>query len=1348
MRSLRVSVGVLLAAASILARPASGQIVVPEPLEPWRDWVLHGEEHRACPILNGNAGDRPGSYVCAWPGRLGIEVGAGRADFEIAWTLYAETWVPLPGGAERWPAEIRVDGTSQPVVDRDGRPTLRLPPGMHRVTGTLVWQTRPASIEVPREIGLVALRLDGADVANPELDAGTLWLGLRPDDAVEQDRLDIVVHRRLADGIPIAAETVVDLDIAGQSRELRLAGALLDGFVGESLETDLPAALDPDGVLRVQVRPGRWQVVLKAHARAMPEAITLAAAVAPWPADEIWSFDPAPRLRVAAIEGVAAVDADRSGVPGAWRNLPSYAVNAGDTVRIVERSRNDAAEPNRLGLRRDLWLDFDGGAFTARDIVTGEMRSVWRLDMTAPYTMTMAAIGDENLLITVGDEPATQGVELRAARVGLTTTARLPRGGALPVTGYVEPFDEAATTLHAPPGYRLLAAPGASVAAGAWFDAWRLLDIFLVLVIVAACWRLFGPLAGVLALGALVLTYHEPWAPRWAWLNLLVAIALARVAPVGRLRTLGRRYRWLSFAALAVLLVPFAALQLRAVVFPQLERPRLERGLAAAPGSRLDALLSNVQQGRVASAGIEALRREAPPEALEEVVVSGSRIERAVSRYVPGALVQTGPGLPDWSWNRYELRFAGPVDTGQTYRLLLLGPWAVALWRVASVGAALALLLALLRPGLRLPGVLRPHSSAAVVLALAVGAAAWPGPGFAQAPSEFPPPALLEELKRRLTEPAPCRPRCAELTEARVTIDGTALSIDLEFAAQDGVAVPVPTVPSTWRPDSIRVDGAEVGFLYRDGEERSWLRIEPGVHRVALAGALPPGNSLTLPFPLPPRRIGVDAAGWDVAGVVAGRLPSGTLELNRQAAEEDEGETLSGTVFPPYVRVTRNVVFDLDWSVRTRVERVAPVDGAFTLQVALLPDEAVITPGIESSGGRATAAFVTGQRAVEWESRLPTGNALSLTAAAGEPWSETWQFTVGQIWHADYAGLPATPPEVFDSSFYTPEYYPRPGETLTVTVARPAPAGGDTIAIDAVDYERSVGARVSTSRLYFEYRATRGMEHAITLPQGSELDSVGIDGEPVPLRLDGNRLGIPITPGGHNVEIAWRSDEGVKAGSGLPPVELGGGASNILARLDLPADRWILLTFGPTLGPAVLYWPELIVFALAAFVLGRVPLSPLRTREWLLLGLGLSTFAWPVLFLFIVWAFVMSWRGRSELTLPAPWFNALQVGLALLTAAALLALLGAIPTGLLGQPNMQVVSPVGLGSLSWYLDRTVAATPSAGVVSVSLWFYKGAMLAWSLWLSFALLRWLPWAWRAFTHGGHWRGRVKSGAASS
>jgi hypothetical protein len=72
---------------------------------------------------------------------------------------------------------------------------------------------------------------------------------------------------------------------------------------------------------------------------------------------------------------------------------------------------------------------------------------------------------------------------------------------------------------------------------------------------------------------------------------------------------------------------------------------------------------------------------------------------------------------------------------------------------------------------------------------------------------------------------------------------------------------------------------------------------------------------------------------------------------------------------------------------------------------------------------------------------------------------------------------------------------------------------------------------------------------------------------------------------------------------------------------------------------------------------------------------------------------------------------------------------------------MQIVSPAGYEQLSWFEDRSAGVTPSAGAISISIWFYRAAMLAWALWLSFALLRWLPWAWRAYAHQGLWLGKI-------
>jgi hypothetical protein len=130
-----------------------------------------------------------------------------------------------------------------------------------------------------------------------------------------------------------------------------------------------------------------------------------------------------------------------------------------------------------------------------------------------------------------------------------------------------------------------------------------------------------------------------------------------------------------------------------------------------------------------------------------------------------------------------------------------------------------------------------------------------------------------------------------------------------------------------------------------------------------------------------------------------------------------------------------------------------------------------------------------------------------------------------------------------------------------------------------------------------------------------------------------------------------------------------------------------------------------------------------------------------VLLLFAVWVFVFEWRSRWTAD-TRPWvFNGVQLLLVLLTLAALGSLLAAIPNGLLGSPDMRVAGAGSHGGLlDWFHDRVEPALPQPFVISVSIWFYKAAMLAWALWLSFALVRWVRWAWQAGSAQGFWRGR--------
>jgi hypothetical protein len=128
----------------------------------------------------------------------------------------------------------------------------------------------------------------------------------------------------------------------------------------------------------------------------------------------------------------------------------------------------------------------------------------------------------------------------------------------------------------------------------------------------------------------------------------------------------------------------------------------------------------------------------------------------------------------------------------------------------------------------------------------------------------------------------------------------------------------------------------------------------------------------------------------------------------------------------------------------------------------------------------------------------------------------------------------------------------------------------------------------------------------------------------------------------------------------------------------------------------------------------------------------------------VLWLLVIGWRDQRPGTPGSTWsapmpFNARQVVLAVWTAIAMTILVVAIREGLLGRPEMQIEGNGSTAwSLFWYSDRVAGPLPRPWVLSVPMLVYRGAMLAWALWLAMALLGWLRWGYGAFTRGGLWR----------
>jgi len=1316
---------------------------LPGELKNWVPWVLDEIPDHICPRQDGSA-------LCLWPGRLQLELGSEGGSFRQEAYADRPMDLVLPGSGQHWPQSVTLDGKPFTVIEHAGTPLLRLDAGGHRIEGRFSWRQLPDSLPVPPQTAIVDLTLLGAKVPLPQREEGGL-LWLRRESATRgeaSESLKVRAFRKLRDGIPMFVDTMLVIEVSGKAREVELpSGALLDHSVVVATRGDLPAQLDRSGRLRLQVRNGKFKISLLARLDGPLSSLTAPKASPPWPEREVWAFEANELIRQVQVSGASPIDASRADLPAEWQRLPAFSLEPGGQLFLKETRRGEPeAPPDKIQLQREIWLDLSGDHLTFRDTFRGELRRTWRLDLLPPGELGRVMVDGENQLVTAEKEGSPAGLELRKGSLSLVADSRALWHSSLRAVGWSAGVERLGATLHLPPGWSVFGATGVDGLPGAWLSKWTLLGFFFVLLIAFGLGRLAGWRWGVVALCAVGLSYHEPDAPFLTWLSLLAATALSGVAPKGRLASLVRAWWWTSVFCLALVLVPFFKNQIQGALFPQTLSPE---------GSSITAGLLGVRSGGFATvpapppqegakAALEFRARDEAQVALSghgesKIARKPSLYDQSVANYSnaalkqdPHAVLQTGPGVPTWSWASFPLTWSGPVSREHEIRLLLVSPGMNAI--LALVRLVLVILFAArlmsLKPPTRAPAVPAAAVAAAALLLL-------PMPARSQEQedsSKMPNAEVLAELKKRLTRPEPCEPHCVTTPRLDLRVEGEQLTFAAEVhaAAKSSWTVPGPT--QTWTPSLVRLDGEPAFGIARLDDGFIHVRVAPGVHRIEASGALPRQDSLTLQLKDRPRQAVATAPGWEIVGIHEDAPADESIQLSRRLKPGGSGATEGPS--SSWLEVSRTLEIGVSWRVLTTVRRVSPVGSPVAVRIPLVPGESLTEGDWQTERGEVVLALSRNQEEATWASTLLTTSGLALKAPTDKPWSEVWRVRCGVVWQCRTEGLP--PVQHQQDGLYEPEFRPWPGEILTVRFARPQGVRGQTLTIDALQLEATPGRRLEADELKLTTRGSREESLIVTLPTGAEIQEVKVGGVVRPIRSDGDHLPLSLPQGEQAIEIQWHQNRGISPFYTGPRVGLSVGAVNARITVKLPDDRWILMTSGPRWGPSVLFWGYLAFAALVAFILGYLPKSPLAPGQWLLLSLGLTQISALGALVVAAFFFLMAWRRERQPRSPL-LYDLLQLVLLAWSVAALACLYGAVETGLVLRPEMQVA---GGGSsetfLHWYLDRIEALTPPVRVVSLPLWCYRVVMLLWSLWLAASLVRWLGWAWKCFSQGGVFR----------
>lgn len=1344
------------------------QASTPQDLAQWEAWILDQHPKQVCPFSYKLDAVR----TCAWSTQLSIDVTESELKFSQQWKFFQEGWLILPGEKQYWPLDVTLDGEPAAVVSKQVgnrmHPAIWAEPGFHTVEGRISWQRRPQSISIPQATALINVVIDGREIATPHIDdKQRLWLMenmIESAPAVlkkNEESVGIQVFRLFQDAIPFLMEVELVLEVAGNPRELQLGQILFDQFKVTHIQSALPARVESDGTLLLQARPGNYRISISARYAGdeykSPESLVFKPQTLLWPDEEVWVFKNYPELRRMTIENVRSIDPQQTNLPEAWRRWSAYRVLEGQVVKLVEQRRGDPEPaPNQLQLRRELWLDFDGLGMTIRDHIDGSMNKEWRLGMAAPYELGLIEKGGQPQVITEiegEDGQITRGVEVREKQLGVQAVSRLsfsPDG--FPATGWNNDFQDVNMSLNLPPGWKLFGVVGADSAPTAWISRWTLWDIFLVVVVVAATFRLLSFSWGLVSALTFILIHQESNGVLFTWVNLLIVIALLQVLsaqksfvekrplPLQILLFYGRG----SAILLLLIIIPLMIELMRFGVYPQLERPHQQLYY------QNEAQLTRAQ---VESVFEESLEADSYSSGLASAVKpSRNRINKVAAKQFsvadPNASAQTGPGVPRWQWRKDWIYWDGPVAEEQNLQIILLNPW---INRGINFISVLFLGLFLYGAGKRFwklsqefPSQPVKASAAAGLLTPLIGMAlltlALSFSSNTATAEEYPSAQLLDKLEQRLLEPKLCLPNCASIARMWASINDEELNLRLQVDALERVDVPLVKVINGWRPQDILINGEVAQALYKSPKTGLHIAVPPGKNDILIKGQLDKVKQVNLSFEMEPHNVTVETQGWRASGVMRGHLMGRSLVFEKIEVDEKPEET-SKVIAPdpiePLVMIERTIVLGINWYVQTKVRRLAPRSGVINLQIPTLPGESVTSERIEVEDNKVQLVLAANQQQANWASSLRKTTQLNLTAAKNHTWVEVWKVDVSPIWHLQSEGVPPTK-DLTEGGTWKPVWNPWPGETLSLLLTRPKAYEGNTFTVQSVHLDHRPGQRMMESSMQLQINSSRGEEKTFILPKDAQVIGVEVDGESQPFSDTSRYVTVPVNPGQHNLLVKWRLPVEFNSQLNIPGVELGVPSANVTTNVTVPKSRWVIWVNGPAVGPAITFWSIVGLVLLAAILLGRIERLPLSSTEWMLLGVGLSTVAVEVSLLIVAWFFVMQKRSTLSPMMGRRVFNLMQLGLAFLSLVVFTSFISSIPMGLLGHPDMGIQ---GNGSsrflLRWYQDLVGDTLPEVSIISLPIWGYRVVMLLWSLWLAYALMRWMRWGWKCFSFGGLW-----------
>jgi len=1313
---------------------SASSLDIPPALKSWEAWVLHDVKDKECPKHY-----ERNEAICEYPSKLEVEVKENTLSFRLYVKIFKNKHkLSLPYVYEHWIKNVFANGEEQVVLGKQ-KPFLLLDKGAYVIKGEISLKEKVKFLQLPAALAIVSLVSQNKKVETPKVDTqDRLWLQSENLSSNKKGTLSVSLYRKVKDGHPLSMQTSLYFRVSGKVRTVVLDGIVMKDFEPSSISSQLNARINDKKNLEVELKAGEWTINIDSYSAKNLTKLALKDYTFKYANEETLSFETNEKYRTVEVVDALGIDPTQTNIPKHWKTLPLYLLEEKRELVFKELYKSFSHAKDDFSLQREMWLDFNGKGYSFKDNISAKLTKIRRLEATNVLNIGSVMVNNKPMLISTHNKETQKGVELRESSLNIKASGRYDEQlRSIPINGWDETFSKVNTTLHLPPGWSIFTSFGADTHNSVtWINQWNLMDIFLVLLLSISIFKLFGFKWSLFATLFLLLLWHEKDAPTYVWLWLLALVALLRVLDSSKMKRVLQVLLALSAFVVVLNILQFSVYEIRTALYPQLEKTPYYGTPASAPVLYEESMSNQMQSDKSWKSSNYESKRQSMDYAKKpkKQILMQNKID-------PNAIVQTGEGVPNWTWTAHRFSWQSAVGSQDKLELLFISPSMNKVLKFLKVIGMFFLLFMFLKEFLNskintlTSSMFTQHSLKALLFISFLGLS----PQALKAES-IPSPQLLSELKQRLVKAPDCLPECVSMEKIDFHIEEDVLHINMKVSSATNLAMPIMGNRNIWLPQSVTMDEENSSDLQLDAKGNLWVHVEKGIHNIHLKGSIKGRNQIMLNSLLPLHNLTLESTKlWKMKTNHKNYVELMNLDKALKKSRQNVQSSIEAKI-----AVKRVFYFGLRWYVETEVRLLNAIDKPYALNYKLLENESILNKEIERQGQMAVLHFNNEKRVYKWRSSLPLTGTLELQASAEKQVTERWHMDISSLWNVQYAKMALGKQENM-GNFIIPVFEPWANEKLLLKLQKNQAVKGKSLTIESSHLDIVQSQRYRDLTLKLNIRSSQAQQYNIELSNVKELSSVSIDNVAYYLKVDDAKVSIPLKAKSQEVVIKWREEQSTSTTYSFAKINLGKNSVNSTLNLRLPSNQWVLFTSGALLGPAVLLWGMLLAVILFSLILGRVKNNPLKTRDWVLLGIGVSTTSLLIMIPIVLWIFLLRYKALNYESLGRIQKNFMQVAIVLLTLTALVSIVGAVSVGLLGNPEMMIQGNNSYGhTLNWYSDRIGMMFENPTVISVSIWYYRALMLIWAMWISFSLIKWLTWAWTVFSKGDMWSSKdVKS-----